>query len=146
MSPPSPAAPVRGSCLCGGVRYEVTAPFLRANFCHCSRCRKHTGAAASTQGRVPREAFRLVSGADLIRAFAPGQGMVKAFCAACGSSLFGGTWPDGPEVSIRLGTLDDDPGIRPQFHNYVADAPAWLPVPGDGLPRYDEAKSGGALR
>jgi hypothetical protein len=43
-------------------------------------------------------------------------------------------------VSIRLGTLDDDPCIRPQFHNFVADAPAWLPVPDDGLPRYDLAK------
>jgi hypothetical protein len=146
MTGPSPAAPVRGRCLCGGVRYEVTAPFLRANFCHCSRCRKHTGAAASTQGRVPREAFRLLAGADLIRAYRPGQGMVKAFCSACGSSLFGGSWPDGPEVSIRLGTLDDDPGISPQFHNFVADAPAWLPVPDDGLPRYEAAKGGGAPR
>jgi hypothetical protein len=70
----------------------------------------------------------------------PGGGMAKAFCDVCGSSLFGGSWPDGPEVSIRLGTLDDDPGIRPQFHNFVADAPAWLPVPDDGLPRYDLAK------
>jgi hypothetical protein len=146
MSSPSPAAPVRGRCLCGGVRYEVTAPFLRANFCHCSRCRRHTGAAASTQGRVPREAFRLTAGAELIRVFRPGDGMVKAFCAACGSSLFGGNWPDGPEVSIRLGTLDDDPGIRPQFHTFTADAPPWLPVADDGLPRYDAGKSGGAER
>ena len=140
MPSPSPAAPVRGSCLCGGVRYAVTAPFLRANFCHCSRCRKHTGAAASTQGRVPREAFALLSGAGLIRVYRPDQGMAKAFCAACGSSLFGGTWPDGPEVSIRLGTLDDDPGIAPQFHNFAADAPAWLAVGDDGLPRYEAAK------
>jgi hypothetical protein len=141
MTGPSPAAPVRGGCLCGGVRYEVTGPFLRANFCHCSRCRKHTGAAASAQGRVPREAFRLVSGAALIRVYAPpGQGMVKAFCTTCGSSLFGGSWPEGREVSIRLGTLDDDPGIRPRFHNYTADAPAWLPVPDDGLERHAAAK------
>lgn len=140
MTAPSPAAPVHGRCLCGGVRYEVTAPFLRANFCHCSRCRKHSGAAASPQGRVTREAFRLLAGAELIRVFQPEQGMVKAFCSACGSSLFGGSWPDGPEVSIRLGTLDDDPGIRPQFHNFVADAPTWLPVPDDGLERYAAAK------
>lgn len=146
MPSPSPAAPVRGSCLCGGVRYAVTGPFLRANFCHCSRCRKHTGAAASTQGRVPRAAFELLAGAALLRVFAPGQGMVKAFCSACGSSLFGGTWPDGPEVSIRLGTLDDDPGLRPQFHTFVADAPPWLPVPDDGLERYDARRSGGAER
>lgn len=130
--------PVHGGCLCGAVRYEVTAPFLRANFCHCSRCRKHTGAAASAQGRVPRKGFRLLAGADRVAVFRPPGGMAKAFCDRCGSSLFGGSWPDGPEVSIRLGTLDDDPGIRPQFHNYVADAPPWLPVPDDGIPRHDQ--------
>ena len=134
---PSPDAPVRGGCLCGGVRYEITAPFLRANLCHCSRCRKHTGAAASAQGRVPSDAFRLLSGAGSISVFRPEGGMSKAFCARCGSSLFGGSWPEGPEVSIRLGTLDDDPGIAPQFHNYSADAPPWLPVCDDGLPRYE---------
>ena len=51
---------VAGSCLCGGVRFEVTLPFRRASHCHCSRCRKHSGAGALTQGRVPRERFRLV--------------------------------------------------------------------------------------
>jgi hypothetical protein len=133
----SPEHPVRGGCLCGAVRYEVSAPFLRANFCHCSRCRKHTGAAASAQGRVAFEAFRLVAGAELVTVFRPpGGGMAKAFCRVCGSSLFGGSWPEGPEASIRLGTLDDDPGIAPQFHNHVDDAPPWLAVPDDGLPRY----------
>lgn len=130
-------APVRGGCLCGAVRYEITAPFLRAGACHCSRCRKHTGAAASVQGRVPQEAFRLIAGAEHVRVFRPPGGMAKAFCATCGSSLFGGTWPDGPEVSVRLGTLDDDPGIRVGFHTFAAEAPPWLPVAEDGLPRHD---------
>jgi len=44
---------------------------------------------------------------------------VKAFCVVCGSSLFGGDWPEGPQVSIRLGAFDDDPGIAPQFHTFV---------------------------
>jgi len=128
---------VRGGCLCGGVRYELTTPFRRANFCHCSRCRKHTGAAASAQGRVAREGFTLLSGAELVETFRPEGGMAKAFCRVCGSSLFGGTWPEGPEVSIRLGTLDDDPGIRPQYHSFAADVAPWDRLPDDGLPRYD---------
>ncbi len=129
--------PIRGSCLCGGVRYEISASFRRANFCHCSRCRKHSGAAAGVQGRVPRDGFALLSGADLIETYRPDGGMAKAFCRVCGSSLFGGTWPDGPEVSIRLGTLDDDPGIRPQYHSFAADVPPWDRLPDDGLERLD---------
>lgn len=141
MPTPSAERPVRGSCLCGGVRFELLAPFRRANYCHCSRCRKHSGAAALAQGRVPRESFRLLQGAELIEVFHPPQrGMVKAFCRVCGSSLFGGRWPDGDEVSIRLGALDDDPGIRPQFHNFVASQAPWEQLPEDGLPRFEERK------
>ena len=140
MSSPSPEHPVGGSCLCGGVHYEVTAPFLRANYCHCSRCRKHSGAPAMTQGRVPREGFRLLRGEELIEVYRRGGGMVKAFCRVCGSSLFGGTWPEGPEVSIRLGSLDGDPGIRPQFHTFVDSKAPWDELCEDGLPRFGARK------
>jgi hypothetical protein len=128
--------PVTGSCLCGGVRFEVTEPFRRASHCHCSRCRKHSGTFGLTQGRVPREGFRLLDGEELIRAYRPEGGMAKAFCSVCGSSLFGGTWPDGPEVSIRFGAIDDEPGIRPQYHSHTGSAAGWDSIPDDGLPRH----------
>ena len=128
--------PLTGSCLCGGVRFELTQPFRRASHCHCSRCRKHSGAFGLTQGRVPREGFRLVAGDDLIRVYRPPDGMAKAFCSVCGSSLFGGTWPDGPEVSVRFGALDGDPGIRPQYHSHTGSAASWDEITDDGLPRH----------
>jgi hypothetical protein len=130
--------PVRGSCLCGGVRFEVTPPFLNANYCHCSRCRKHSGAGGLVQGRVPRERFRLLQGEELIRVYRPDGGMVKAFCSVCGSSLFGRTWPEGPEISIRFGVLDDDPGLRPESHWFVDSKAPWDELPDDGLPRFAE--------
>jgi hypothetical protein len=132
--------PVTGSCLCGGVRFEVSLPFRRASHCHCSRCRKHSGTAMLTQGRVPREGFRLLAGEELLRVYRPeGGGAAKVFCSACGSSLFGGTWPEGPEVSVRLGALDADPGIRPQYRSFVADKAVWDELPDDGLPRHEGA-------
>ena len=92
-----------------------------------------------TQGRVPREGFRLISGEELIRVYRPAEDAgVKAFCTQCGSSLFGRTWPDGPEISVRLGALDGDPGIRPQFHTYVESRAPWEVLPDDGLPRYPD--------
>ncbi|MBI3447365.1 MAG: GFA family protein [Acidobacteria bacterium] len=131
---------IPGGCLCGGVRFEVRGPFLRASHCHCSRCRRHSGAAVSTQGRVRREDFTLIRGADLVRAFTPSPGAsAKAFCSRCGSSLFGGSWPDGDEISIRLGSIDGDPGIRPQFHTFVASRAAWDEIL-DDLPQYPEGK------
>jgi hypothetical protein len=51
------------------VRFEVELPFRRANHCHCSRCRKHSGAFGLTQGRVARERFRLVRGDELVRVY-----------------------------------------------------------------------------
>lgn len=93
------------------------------------------------QGRVPREGFRLVAGEELVRVFTPpGGGAAKAFCSRCGSSLFGGTWPGGPEVSVRFGTLDEDPGIRPQYHAFVADLAPWDSLCDDGLERFEGRK------
>ncbi|HXV01975.1 MAG TPA: arginase family protein [Gaiellaceae bacterium] len=136
---PQPELPLQGGCLCGGVRFELTAPFRRANHCHCSYCRRHSGTFGLSQGRVPREGFRFLAGEELVRHYRPADGAsVKAFCSVCGSSLFGGTWPEGPEVSVRLGALDGDPGIRPQYHSWVGSRAAWDVLPPDGLPRFPE--------
>ncbi len=129
-----------GGCLCGLVRFEVEPPFLRANHCHCSRCRKHSGASGCVQARVVRERFRLLRGDEALRIYGRGEGAVKVFCRHCGSSLFGGTWPDGPQVSIRLGAFDGDPGIAPQFHTFVDSKAPWDRIH-DDLPQYAGAWS-----
>ena len=135
-----PELPLTGGCLCGGVRYELTEPFRRANHCHCSLCRRHSGTFGLSQGRVPRDGFRLLNGAELVQVYRPPEGTaVKAFCSVCGSSLFGGTWPEGPEVSVRLGSLDGDPGIRPQYHSFTGSRAPWDRLPADGLPRYTDS-------
>jgi hypothetical protein len=93
-----------------------------------------------TQGRVAREQFRLLSGEELIRVFSPEGGKAKAFCGECGSSLFGGDWPEGEEISVRLGSLEGDPQIRPQYHTFVGSRAPWDKLLDDGLPRYEELK------
>ena len=86
---------------------------------------------------MPRDAFRLLQGAEFVETYRPEGGMAKAFCRICGSSLFGGTWPDGPEVSVRLGSLDDEPPIGPQYHSFAGSKAAWDQLPDDRLPRYE---------
>jgi hypothetical protein len=136
---PSPASPLQGSCLCGAVRYEITEPFQRAGYCHCSRCRKLTGAPAALNGRLRREGFRLLSGQERLGIYLPPRSQLPAiFCKTCGSTLFRGEWPDGDVIGIRIGTLDGDPGIEPQFHMFIDSRGPSDNLPEDGLPRFSE--------
>jgi hypothetical protein len=131
--------PLTGGCLCGSVRYEVSEPLVSATYCHCTRCQRRTGSAAAASARVAPGSLRVLSGGELVRAYDPGGGgFLKEFCSNCGGALWSRS-PNDPEViAVRLGTFDDDPGIRPQQRQFVAYAAAWEPIPDDGLPRYPE--------
>ena len=132
--------PLTGGCMCGGVRFEVGEPLVSAGYCHCTRCQRRTGTAASISGRIVPGSLRILSGAELLRAYEPEGGFAKVFCSTCGSALWSQS-PDDPEIiSIRLGAFDDDPGVRPRYHQYVAYAAKWEPLPDDGLPRFVEAR------
>jgi hypothetical protein len=134
---------ITGGCLCGGVRYEVTAPFVSANYCHCTRCQRRTGTAASANGRTADGSFRVTQGEDLISCWDPGDGgFPKCFCSVCGSALYSKNPETGADIAVRLGTVDGDPGIRPEKHQFVAYAAVWEPLPDDGLPRFDESSRG----
>jgi hypothetical protein len=133
---PSPESPLQGGCLCGAVRYEVSAPLVAARYCHCTHCQRRTGTASSINCLAPRESFRLLSGSEQLRAYKPPTGVPKLFCVTCGSALFSGEPFSDEQVVIRMGTFDADPGIRPQYRQFVASAVPWEPIPDDGLPRY----------
>jgi len=132
--------PLTGGCLCGGVRFEVDEPPISAGYCHCTRCQRRTGTAASVQARIVPGSLRIVSGEDLVRAFEPEDGFPKEFCSACGSALWSRN-PDNPDaLSVRMGAFDEDPGVRPSYRQYVAYAAQWEPIPDDGLPRFPERR------
>lgn len=127
--------PLTGGCNCGAVRFEITEPPLRAGYCHCTRCQRRTGTAASPSAIANAGAFRIVSGEDHIRRWNAGDGADKAFCGTCGSALFG-QHPENPEtINVRMGSFDGDPGVRPMGRLHVASAAVWEPIPDDGLPR-----------
>jgi hypothetical protein len=132
-----PELPLTGGCMCGGVRFEVTEPLTEAGYCHCTRCQRRTGTGSSAQARVAPGAFRVVQGEDLVRTWRPERGFPKSFCSVCGGHLYSQS-PDDPSIiAVRLGAFDGDPGIRPEYHQRVATAAAWEPLPDDGLPRHD---------
>jgi hypothetical protein len=135
--PPSPERPLQGGCLCGAVRYEVTEPFLSAGYCHCTRCQRRTGTGSSLNGRVPQSGFQLLAGEEKLKGYSPPEGGArKLFCGDCGSAVFSGDPLADEEVAVRLGTLDGDPGIRPEYRMFVDFAAVWDALPEDGLTRH----------
>jgi hypothetical protein len=141
MSAPGPDLPLRGGCGCGAVRYEISAPLESANYCHCTRCQRRSGTAASANARVARGSFRVLSGEQSLRAWRPRGGFEKWFCGDCGSAIFSCDPNDPQRMAIRLGTFDADPGIRPSARQFVAYAAAWEQIPDDGLPRHAESSN-----
>jgi hypothetical protein len=132
---------IRGSCLCGGVRFEVGEVQGPFELCHCSRCRKATGSAFAAGLYVSREHFTLLQGGELISAYeAPVREAPPAyrtcFCSRCGSSV-----PDALSerrlIELPAGSLDGDPVLRPDKHIYVEDKAPWFTI-SDRLPQLDK--------
>ena len=129
--------------MCGQVRYEVTEPFDSSNYCHCTRCQRRTGTGSSANAHAPEGAFRITQGKELVKCWDPGDGgFLKCFCSNCGSALYSHSPQPGGGVGVRLGTVDGDPGIRPEKHQFTDYAAGWEPIPDDGLPRFPESSRG----
>ena len=130
---------LQGGCLCGAVRFELTAPPTSSGYCHCTRCQRRTGTAASPQARIDGRNFRLTSSAEALGVWRhPDGGFEKCFCTRCGSHLFSRNPDDATQMSVRMGAFDEDPGVRPTWRTFVAYAAPWEPIPDDGLARYPE--------
>jgi hypothetical protein len=128
---------LRGSCLCGGVQFEIDGPVVALRFCHCTNCKKLSGGVGTASGRVRTEQLRVLEGRELVETYLPDEGASKSFCRACGSNLFGGGWPDSEHSSVRLSAIDDGLDQKPGAHVYVRSVAHWETLPEDGLPRFD---------
>jgi hypothetical protein len=130
-----------GRCLCGAVRFEIDEPAHGAGYCHCTRCQRRTGVAASVSAWIDGAGFRVLSGSELVKVWRhPDGGWGKGFCGECGSHLFSRDPDDPAGMGIRMSAFDGDPGVRPTSRQYVAYAAAWEPIPEDGLERFPEGR------
>jgi hypothetical protein len=121
--------PISGSCFCGSISYKVSAPLENARSCHCSRCRKAFGGAASAYAEVQSGSFEWVAGRENVKFYAADPDWELAFCGSCGSAL-AGILKD--EVhGITLGTVDGDPGVELTMHIYVDSKAPWDHIGGD---------------
>jgi hypothetical protein len=133
--------PLTGGCLCGGVRFELHAAPYGASYCHCTRCQRRTGTAASANAGVDGDALRITQGNELVKSWRhPDGGFEKCFCSECGSHLFSRDPDDHSQVGMRMGAFDGDPGVRPTARQFVAYAATWEPIPDDGLEQFPESR------
>jgi hypothetical protein len=126
---------LRGGCWCGAVRYRVPDEFLYAWNCHCSRCRATTGSAFKSLAGIEREKLEITEGADAL--LVVGDDILNdTRCGSCGCYLFS-VVRDGAYVHVAMGTLVDDPTIRPNKHIFVGSKAPWFTIT-DDLPQYEE--------
>jgi hypothetical protein len=128
---------LQGSCLCGGVRFEVMEEFASVVQCHCTNCKKISGGTGTVNGRVRSGAIEILEGEELLRSFQPAEGTAKTFCSACGSNLFGGGWPTSERASVRLSAIDSPFERKPEAHTFVRSVAPWETLPDDGVPRFE---------
>ncbi len=122
-----------GGCLCGAVRYRSTAPPLRGVICHCSMCRKHSGAPILAFVHFPRDSFRWLK--DEPTRYPSSEFAERGFCSICGSTLSMHEDVLGDRVQVTVGSLDEPDRVRMDDHVWTKEQILWFKVD-DRLPRF----------
>jgi hypothetical protein len=129
---------LKGGCFCGWIRYEAAGtPFHETN-CHCSICRRTTGAPFVAWFSVPRSGFRLAHG-EPARFKSTAKG-TRSFCPRCGTQLTfeHDEFPD--EIDVTTCSLDQPDRLPPKDHTHTSSQLAWIRL-ADQLPEYPQSRS-----
>lgn len=130
---------LKGSCACGEIAYEIQGELIGPiTYCHCWRCRKHSGSSFGTTAGIMTGAFRITSGKDRLSFWESSPGVRRFFASCCGSPIYKSDSSTPAVLGFRLGTLDSDPGVRVEMHYMTESKAPWVEI-GDGLDR----KTGG---
>ena len=128
---------LHGTCLCGGIRFEIDAAPESLRFCHCTSCKQLSGGGGTVNFGAPPSAIRIVEGEELLQRFTPEGGSAKTFCRACGANLFGGGWPDSERCSVRVTTIEEPLDAKVGAHIFVRSLEPWESLPDDGAERFE---------
>jgi hypothetical protein len=124
-----------GKCGCGAVRYRVADEFRYAQNCHCSQCRAATGSAFKPFAGIERHKLEIIDGSDSLLVFGE-EDLNDTRCARCGSLLFS-VVREGAYVHVAMGSLEDEPSLRPAGHIFVGSKAPWFEIT-DDLPQFEE--------
>jgi hypothetical protein len=120
---------LRGSCACGRVRYEIRGELLGpVTYCHCWRCRKHSGSSFGTTTGIRAEEFSVTAGEELLSSWESSPRVHRYFASCCGSPIYKRSDESPQLLGFRLGTLDTDPARRAQMHFAVGSKAPWVEI------------------
>lgn len=125
---------LRGRCECRATAYAVEDDVLYALNCHCSNCRASTGAAFKPFVAVARDKLVVTQGGDSLLVWGEPDGNTTR-CGICGSLLF--SVVDENRIHVALGSLVDEPSLKPTAHIFVGSKAPWHEIL-DDLPQHEE--------
>lgn len=131
---------ITGGCLCGQLRYESRLSAVRGVICHCSMCKRHSGAAALALAIFRTDGFSWQGREPSWHASSPHAD--RAFCPACGSSIAMREHDEPSVVEIYAGSLDRPDDLVIEDHVWASERTSWLHLD-DGLPHYPQARPHG---
>ena len=133
-----PDGVIRGSCHCEAIAFHVTEPFKVAHNCHCSRCRRARAAAHASNGFVSMDGVEFLRGEGYLKTYKvpDAKFFTQVFCKVCSSSM-PRVDPERGIAVIPLGSLDDDPVVKPVDHIFVSSKADWHEIT-DDLPTYKD--------
>jgi hypothetical protein len=121
-----------GSCACGRVRYEIHGRLVGpVTYCHCWRCRKHSGSSFGTTAGVAASDLKFVAGQELMASWESSPGVHRCFARCCGSPIYKRDDSNPDELGFRLGTLDTDPDMKAELHFMVGSRAPWVEIADD---------------
>ena len=126
---------IKGSCLCGKIEYELSEQGKFINNCHCSRCRKASGAAFGSFLHISKDHFKWLKGKENIQVYKTSE-FIRSFCKICGSCI-PTILEEYNHVVVPAGTLDDNPNLSPEINIYTRSKASWYTIT-DGLPEHEE--------
>jgi hypothetical protein len=128
--------PLTGGCLCGKVRYEISAQPVDSMNCHCRTCQKWVGTAYLAFLWIPADALTITGDyKEFTTLAASGNNVYRGFCPECGTALFGRYGRFATVRPVAAATLDDPSVFKPQKDIWVADAQPW-DIMNPDLPKY----------
>jgi hypothetical protein len=137
---PTTGADLKGGCLCGTVRYRLTAQPFGVGWCHCRTCQRNSGSPAMVFASVPVDDYLIEQGSEKVRRYRSSEKAERWFCGECGTPLLFSPI-DGATRDFSLATLDDPAAVVPEFHIYYDSRIAWAEA-AEGLPRFPRGRHG----